>query len=124
MVLEENNGIMLIRNLRSMLHNSCETETILPSDWLTLFPSKFQYGKDKEDTLQGRGQEGCENDDVSPNACQDGGPNQGTCTCQSSGAPSKGALPSLAQETPLGLEEIIRRIAEAEWLEEVGRLPQ
>ena len=32
--------------------------------------------------------------------------------------------PSPAQETPPRLEEIIKCIAEAEWLEEVRRLPQ
>ena len=32
--------------------------------------------------------------------------------------------PSPAPQTPLGVEEIMKRIAEAEWLEEVWRLPQ
>ena len=36
-----------------MLHNSHMTETILPSDWLTLFPSKFQHCENEEDTPQG-----------------------------------------------------------------------
>ena len=61
-------------------------------DWLTL-SLKFQYGKNKEDTPQGGGQEGCEDDDVSQDACKDGGPNQGTSTCRSQGSLNTGAPP-------------------------------
>ena len=116
---------MLIKNSRWMLHNSHKTETILSSDWLTLSLSlKFQYGKNEEDTPQGGGQEGCEDADVSPDVCKDGGPYQVASTCRSPGPPAMVHPQSPVQEAPLGPEEIISRIAEAEWLEEVGRSPQ
>ena len=43
---------------------------------------------------------------------------------EAQGPPALVHPPSLAQKTPLGPEEIMRRIAEAGQLEEVGRLPQ
>ena len=107
-----------------MLHNSHEMETILPSHWLILFLSKFQYGENKDDTSQGRGQKKCGNADDSLVTCEGGGSNLGTSTCRGSGTPRTSAAPSLEQETPLGMEEIIRRITKVGWLEEVGRSPQ
>ena len=43
---------------------------------------------------------------------------------EAQGPPAPVHPPSLAPETPPGLEETMKRIAEANWLKQVGRLPQ
>ena len=100
-----------------MLHNSYETETILPSDWLILFLSKFQYGKNEDNTPQGGDR-------------KDVGMMMRAWTHARMEVKSRAQVlaeaqgpPSPAQEIPPDPEEIIRRIAEAEQLEEVGRSP-
>ena len=47
-----------------------------------------------------------------------------TCRGESEEALITSAPPSSSTQTPPGAEEIMKRIAEVEWLEEVGMLPQ
>ena len=77
---------MLIENSRWMPHNSCET--ILPSDWLTLFLSKFQHGKDWSNTQERW--EGCFKADEY----------QGRSTCPTLGAFHTSRPPSPNTRTP------------------------
>ena len=105
-----------------MPHNS--HKTTLPSNWLILFLSKFQYGKNEGDALEGdeRRERGMmlwaqwqarlevkTKAEVHPEAQE---------------PPAPVYSPSLAPETPPELEEIMKRIVEANQLKQVGRLPQ
>ena len=106
------NDIMIIKNSRWLSHDSYGT--VLTSDWLTHFLSSKlpalqgwkshpERGRERELDRQGPGQR--------PKAILRGPLDQWT-------------PPGPALETPPELDEMRRRVAEEEWLEEVGRSPQ
>ena len=86
----------------------------LCSDWLILFLAKFQYGENQSYALQGW--EGCRRKvrmRVEVHA-----------QSQPQRPPMPVDPPALMQGIPPDQDKMKRRVVEAEWLEEVGRLPQ
>ena len=99
-------------------------KTILPFNWLILTLSKFQYGKNEGDAPEGWWEKGERDDDAGLKVSQTQGEDPGSSPLRGSGTPSTSAPPSPAPDTPPRLEEIMKRIAEANQLEQEGRSPQ